>query len=168
MCGGTVSGLTNGETYGGLSPRVRGNPRILLVAGGGRRSIPACAGEPRPSGPSRGRTGVYPRVCGGTLGDVIRHLRTKGLSPRVRGNRGCSRVSPRYGRSIPACAGEPGFRGLYVYPGWVYPRVCGGTLMLMLRDSPEKGLSPRVRGNHGRRTERDGVERSIPACAGEP
>ena len=36
-------------------------------------------------------------------------------------------------------------RGL-VY--WVYPRVCGGTVVEMLEGVEYQGLSPRVRGNH--------------------
>ena len=50
----------------------------------------------------------------------------------------------------------------------VYPRVCGGTSKANgLRDSL-RGLSPRVRGNPVRHRHAVGVERSIPACAGEP
>ena len=50
---------------------------------------------------------VYPRVCGGSTNlngaDVANH----GLSPRVRGIRGCSRQRRRAVGSIPACAGDP-------------------------------------------------------------
>ena len=49
--------------------------------------------------------------------------------------------------SIPACAGEPILLGRSPAPGWVYPRVCGGTALPMTVTSLAKGLSPRVRGN---------------------
>ena len=76
VCGGTDTGSATLWSSNGLSPRVRGNPM-------GRRSIPACAGEPPRPG-SCGTERVYPRVCGGTIS--------------------------RLGGSIPACAGEPGMR----------------------------------------------------------
>ena len=91
-----------------------------------------------------------------------------GLSPRVRGNR-ISLVVPRDGPgSIPACAGEPSWYPSRPRPQRVYPRVCGGTVWPRLRDRTPRGLSPRVRGNHGHRLARAGGGGSIPACAGEP
>ena len=32
------------------------------------------------------RTGVYPRVCGGTVAPIFQNQGIHGLSPRVRGN----------------------------------------------------------------------------------
>ena len=70
VCGGTGPVLTDAPIPTvGLSPRVRGN--LVWSARTVRsRSIPACAGEP-PSGAIQHQvplpTGVYPRVCGGTL-----------------------------------------------------------------------------------------------------
>ena len=92
----------------------------------------------------------------------------RGLSPRVRGNRGWGRLAWQSFGSIPACAGEPPTlpRG----PAWrkVYPRVCGGTLCRALVPFSGGGLSPRVRGNLCRAARPGGRRRSIPACAGEP
>ena len=52
--------------------------------------------------------------------------------------------------------------------GWVYPRACGGTLVVQGVAQSTAGLSPRVRGNH----RAGGVPvvgvGSIPARAGEP
>ena len=70
--------------------------------------------------------------------------------------------------SIPACAGEPPRRGRRAAPGWVYPRVCGGTQLLQLLHVSSSGLSPRVRGNLRRRADLRRERGSIPACAGEP
>ena len=50
----------------------------------------------------------------------------------------------------------------------VYPRVCGGTLLAPDVADSLFGLSPRVRGNPGRRHHRGRRRGSIPACAGEP
>ena len=66
VCGGTARKKVTGVSLGGLSPRVRGNRARLDVEQVPDRSIPACAGEPRPTGGDRPDGGVYPRVCGGT------------------------------------------------------------------------------------------------------
>ena len=111
----------------GLSPRVRGNQpddndEICLG-----RSIPACAGEPRPALGRCYLGRVYPRVCGGTLNEWRRWATHWGLSPRVRGNLiGISRNADGE-RSIPACAGEPPELLCRPLLSRVYPRVCGGT-----------------------------------------
>ncbi len=111
---------------------------------------------------------VYPRVCGGTPHRPGPSLGASGLSPRVRGNlrRGCS--DSRTDRSIPACAGEPGYRQGKPTRYPVYPRVCGGTAQDRINGHRQIGLSPRVRGNHDRREPHTANDRSIPACAGEP
>ena len=82
---------------GGLSPRVRGNPRL----------------RPARYPPHRAGVKVYPRAYGGTIGKrtaalVACDTPSEGLSPRVRGNR-------------PAIAVQP------TSTGWVYPRAYGGT-----------------------------------------
>ena len=51
---------------------------------------------------------------------------------------------------------------------WVYPRVCGGTTSALNSLIDVQGLSPRVRGNHNYGPLKASIERSIPACAGEP
>ncbi len=147
VCGGTGPLQSPRHSAAGLSPRVRGNRlrRVgwLFVAG----SIPACAGEPFcPVHPVFARR-VYPRVCGGTVGNRRRRPEDCGLSPRVRGNRPRQfRVHPSI-RSIPACAGEPQAFSTPDLLATVYPRVCGGTLHRLYTDARGVGLSPRVRGN---------------------
>ena len=94
--------------------------------------------------------------------------RPYGLSPRVRGNQLIeTRSIDRLG-SIPACAGEPWAPAWPRRPRWVYPRVCGGTVITAQTDMLDYGLSPRVRGNHDISTAQALGVRSIPACAGEP
>ena len=88
-------------------------------------------------------------MCGGT-----------GRKEVVRGSRG---------RSIPACAGEPGMKRIdeEAQQG-LSPRVRGNRAWTMRAASSGDGLSPRVRGNQEHRARRAAGERSIPACAGEP
>ena len=185
MRGNLASKEHVGGPEAGLSPRMRGN-RINGGQPGEQRlgqigSIPAHAGEPslavimRP----RRRTGSIPAHAGEPFIHefAVRTVRSRGLSPRMRGNPSSScpdrlpsprGLSPRMrgnpapsclGRlclsgSIPAHAGEP--RGLAGRRG---PAILAG----------KRGLSPRMRGNQGAGY-RAGYSMvgSIPAHAGEP
>ena len=168
VCGGTVASRCTSTRRRGLSPRVRGNRARALHPGSGKRSIPACAGEPRFQPCPVQSAQVYPRVCGGTGMSTFPLLRRPGLSPRVRGNPSSAAGGMRRWRSIPACAGEPvGVAAVLRLPV-VYPRVCGGTMAGICRPPSGRGLSPRVRGNPLRVQRRRLPFWSIPACAGEP
>ena len=146
-CGGTMGWMDPVSGTGGLSPRVRGNPRRNQRRRHPRRSIPAGAGEPVTPCAEIPYGAVYPRGCGGTV--VSRYTSSKyaGLSPRVRGNPDIRRNSWECARSIPAGAGEPdSFFSLFYWQS-VYPRGCGGTVNTTVRNLWAPGLSPRVRGN---------------------
>ena len=91
-----------------------------------------------------------------------------GLSPPVRGNPPACPPVPPAPRSIPACAGEPDGRGRLCPVAKVYPRLCGGTMVLEYVRLSGMGLSPPVRGNPYLIRSRLAKVRSIPACAGEP
>ena len=168
VCGGTGRSDARSITARGLSPRVRGNRPPLRRRLPGRRSIPACAGEPASTTRAGGGGGVYPRVCGGTLRPPRHQPRPAGLSPRVRGNPRPPAPPPRPPGSIPACAGEPPTRHRRPYAARVYPRVCGGTTYLLEPVREVAGLSPRVRGNQLLHRAAAKPPGSIPACAGEP
>ena len=116
----------------------------------------------------RARRWVYPRVRGGTGRRVGFEQAGEGLSPRARGN--LKRRIERALRtgSIPACAGEPGFRFRRVFAIAVYPRVRGGTCHLERYFFAPPGLSPRARGNPASAPRCASRSGSIPACAGEP
>ena len=147
VCGGTRRRRKGGRSTSGLSPRVRGNLGLPAKWQDKRRSIPACAGEPDTVRFVPLVSVVYPRVCGGT-GSVFRgDERDRGLSPRVRGNRGPYAEVVSFARSIPACAGEPVHWKGSLQSRRVYPRVCGGTMKAKTLDENGTGLSPRVRGN---------------------
>ena len=107
-------------------------------------------------------------MCGGTPSSQSLPVVSKGLSPRVRGNRyyGSGVAVPF--RSIPACAGEPNITPKSDCQPPVYPRVCGGTLAQRGCPPSVLGLSPRVRGNRIGAPGNGHPARSIPACAGEP
>ena len=149
VCGGTDVVVPAGEPLAGLSPRMRGNPRIAPRAICMFRSIPAYAGEPRRREPGGPHPQVYPRVCGGTPSAGLYSARAVGLSPRMRGNRDLPARHERYRGSIPAYAGEPATACGRTRCAGVYPRVCGGTLVGAARAIGDGGLSPRMRGNPG-------------------
>ena len=48
VCGGTSVNISSSPALNGLSPRVRGNLAHNDLENAGKRSIPACAGEPAP------------------------------------------------------------------------------------------------------------------------
>ena len=107
VCGGTHYQLRLLHHTMGLSPRVRGNRRKRNRNANGKRSIPACAGEPKASTVALPPTRVYPRVCGGAADAKRTAAQTNGLSPRVRGSLAAIAAERETIRSIPACAGEP-------------------------------------------------------------
>ena len=167
-CGGTTVTGERTATKAGLSPRVRGNPRLITRPQSRTGSIPASAGEPASAGSPSAARRVYPRECGGTHAASICPTGGAGLSPRVRGNpRAEGRRGPP-GGSIPASAGEPCCRPRSGRCRGVYPRECGGTRGTPPTLQPAHGLSPRVRGNPYRSFAQDVLPRSIPASAGEP
>ena len=127
VCGGTSDFPTPLEALEGLSPRVRGNLWPAIGSSQDFGSIPACAGEPLGQLRFQTHIRVYPRVCGGTRTGGGGITAGRGLSPRVRGNRGIIRIGTIVLGSIPACAGEPRAGKPPVKGKTVYPRVCGGT-----------------------------------------
>ena len=168
VCGGTPPQRSLLSYAGGLSPRVRGNLVSSRAPASGRRSIPACAGEPQIPNHKQPQRRVYPRVCGGTDIGQPSLFHIGGLSPRVRGNRTGSAGEYEYHRSIPACAGEPPSPQPGARIRRVYPRVCGGTWTRSPNITLSHGLSPRVRGNLRPMPRLRRLQGSIPACAGEP
>ena len=142
-------------------------PPLLPQAGLPQRSIPAYAGEPDGGWYTPIWHGLYPRVCGGTIIGVIDNDDNAALSPRMRGNPLMPAVVGFFDGSIPAYAGEPGLGNDELVQPQLYPRVCGGTGMSFGLPEPSIALSPRMRGNPPP-PPADGLDRSIPAYAGEP
>ena len=105
---------------------------------------------------------------GGTVDERGIDFCAKGLSPRARGNPTIQGKLVVLNGSIPACAGEPSRENAGGIHTWVYPRVRGGTQAQWAMGNPRKGLSPRARGNPQYASFPYQIQRSIPACAGEP
>ena len=166
--GGTPTNRHDAIYKEGLSPRVRGNLADGKAWLSHRRSIPACTGEPFRNAPAHYLSQVYPRVYGGTVTAGLQGNAGVGLSPRVRGNPLRQRYRASAVGSIPACTGEPAQEISCSKIGEVYPRVYGGTFLALGDQDGRAGLSPRVRGNPGRRVPAPAPGRSIPACTGEP
>ena len=150
VCGGSHNGLMMGIICWGLSPRVRGKPGSGGQEGGIMRSIPACAGEAKQITHSKPVKPVYPRVCGGSPLRLRWPLAIRGLSPRVRGKPHQGAEWPARPGSIPACAGEAVSPFARVSRQPVYPRVCGGSVVVVVAWVWVGGLSPRVRGKRFR------------------
>ena len=86
----------------------------------------------------------------------------------MRGNPKKSSPDNTVYRSIPARAGEPVGRSVQVHDMGVYPRACGGTIVIKAHKQALIGLSPRVRGNPLSWFVMMSRSGSIPARAGEP
>ena len=106
-CGGTRDNTCCLVQPKGLSPRMRGNRRAVVVEDLAHGSIPAHAGEPRDVAFRRDLQQVYPRACGGTRRKRSGSPKAPGLSPRMRGNQIFNLLNAAFHGSIPAHAGEP-------------------------------------------------------------
>ncbi len=85
--GGTRRRLQQQHQRTGLSPLARGNHGFVHTDARGHGPIPACAGEPQAAGAAAALGGAYPRLRGGTRGQVNTVALWHGLSPLARGNR---------------------------------------------------------------------------------
>ena len=92
----------------------------------------------------------------------------RGLSPRMRGNQLKDADNRPLWGSIPAHAGEPRWARQAGRTPRVYPRACGGTFAMTLKQIRDWGLSPRMRGNLQVGEPLVAHLGSIPAHAGEP
>ena len=171
----------------GSSPRVRGTHLLRQVEVLQPRFIPACAGNSRSRRTTPTTTTVHPRVCGELFWCGEQVLVGDGSSPRVRGTRSHAAAHRFARRFIPACAGNsvvapsrsrsmpgssPRVRGTRLIP-WscrsqpsVHPRVCGELAPPSCPFCSLCGSSPRVRGTLFGLVALAGIQRFIPACAG--
>ena len=168
VCGATDLDTQGNASFTGLSPRVRGNLAAGIPAAHPAGPIPACAGQPTKAALWAIVARAYPRVCGATVLPWRGLPVTKGLSPRVRGNRCFWRHADFHAGPIPACAGQPCWPVVNRLESGAYPRVCGATGYAQGWSAVRQGLSPRVRGNqYAERENHKGIG-PIPACAGQP
>ena len=130
------------------------------------RFIPAFAGNAVDDGNARRYHPVHPRVCGERSLIVLQLLAQFGSSPRLRGTREADNAALDQVRFIPAFAGnaQPCFNSNRIRP--VHPRVCGERAVPMTVGGLKAGSSPRLRGTQCARGIALGVQRFIPAFAG--
>ena len=145
---------------------MRGTRQHLAWIDQVRGIIPAYAGNTSPRRRTGRLPGDHPRVCGEHLCRASSYWTSEGSSPRMRGTLFLRIIGLRFGRIIPAYAGNTEARSTPACPKWDHPRVCGehqhdGKTVLVLQ-----GSSPRMRGTH--RHDSAGTQRTgiIPAYAG--
>ena len=166
--GETMQGRLAGNVQPGLSPRIRGNlqPNIKVHVFSG--SIPAHTGKPLAGEGGFARQRVYPRAYGETGLGTTAPMCASGLSPRIRGNRAPKPIFLACLRSIPAHTGKPRLHRIEHARNGVYPRAYGETEDIRARPTLNRGLSPRIRGNHVQQESRVFLGGSIPAHTGKP
>ncbi len=145
-CGEQRAGRVHRGANTGSSPRVRGTDAVEHVPVGGRRFIPAGAGNSRCQCRASITFSVHPRGCGEQRNPSARTPANIGSSPRVRGTGDLIVARLHLPRFIPAGAGNR------PAPVWsssarpVHPRGCGEQMALGGLLAGDFGSSPRVRG----------------------
>ena len=166
--GGTRPRRQSACLIGGLSPHTRGNHLADFRGYRSAGPIPAYAGEPGTE-PIYGNTSrAYPRIRGGTLTRSRLTTSVTGLSPHTRGNPALTEAVNRFGRPIPAYAGEPSIASVEWSRLGAYPRIRGGTVWNGPAQKASSGLSPHTRGNLRKLIDLLKPLGPIPAYAGEP
>ena len=111
---------------------------------------------------------VDPRLRGGAVDVRDSLVGSLGRSPLARGSQGGQLYPRGLSRSIPACAGEPSSACVLRLFTPVDPRLRGGASKWLYLPAYKGGRSPLARGSPPAGSSWYAVERSIPACAGEP
>ena len=123
--GNGFASLRSSPARSGSSPRVRGTGFPALRNSGRHRVIPACAGNGVGVPCSILYSPGHPRVCGERSSMLLRSLRLRGSSPRVRGTEQRGYQTDNVRRVIPACAGNGRARLAKSSESTGHPRVCG-------------------------------------------
>ena len=147
-------------------PARAGNTRTALGLGQGDRFIPAPAGNTLAAVwlPSK-RAGSSPRLRG-TLRRLHANATRHGSSPRLRGTLGLAGLSFRFGRFIPAPAGNTLLCVFAVHKSSVHPRAVRGTRLGLGQGNLIRRFIPALRGTHVRWLPIPQLSRFIPARAG--
>ena len=150
----------------GSSPRGRGTLQRLRVGWSRIRFIPARAGNtPTVCPPCRGWS-VHPRAGGEHEATLRIKERLVGSSPRGRGTRSNPAFTRLAYRFIPARAGNTSAWPTTRRPTTVHPRAGGEHEVSRAQRVPLGGSSPRGRGTLSSVCRLGGIERFIPARAG--
>ena len=146
---------------------MRGKPGLKIGYSKTRRIIPAHAGQTDlPYGRAIESTD-HPRACGANGISATVVIYGSGSSPRMRGKPVQPYAPLRFGRIIPAHAGQTWAVRPRVRPNSDHPRACGANLPANDLRIGNHGSSPRMRGKpeHGCAVHRK--RRIIPAHAGQ-
>ena len=131
------------------------------------RIIPAHAGQTDNRRTSSRDTTDHPRACGANLWYPVRVGPLFGSSPRMRGKRAGQVPACRCGRIIPAHAGQTSVRTGPAASRPDHPRACGANSHAAPGAYGHLGSSPRMRGKQRIQIGGRGVNRIIPAHAGQ-
>ena len=146
---------------------MRGKPTTPVVTPKQQRIIPAHAGQTHCITRILSPASDHPRACGANFDSSIAQKFASGSSPRMRGKPSGFRWQCRYGRIIPAHAGQTCSVIYYHLCCPDHPRACGANSCIHAEMSPSTGSSPRMRGKQGRLQPARAAARIIPAHAGQ-
>ena len=150
----------------GSSPRMRGTPVLVRLPQVLKRIIPAYAGNTFPAAVYSKKQADHPRVCGEHEKVQIRISNGAGSSPRMRGTLSLSSMPFICVRIIPAYAGNTSAKPPARQMCTDHPRVCGEHWSIMVHMVHGGGSSPRMRGTRLLALRGQGIDRIIPAYAG--
>ena len=150
----------------GSSPRGRGTRRDHLLNVGPSRFIPARAGNAQEFDDRAEAWAVHPRAGGERGFGVARSVVRSGSSPRGRGTHDHAALAGHGPRFIPARAGNASAPSSVGRPATVHPRAGGERKAGRAGARLRAGSSPRGRGTRVAGRVWRGVERFIPARAG--
>ena len=131
------------------------------------RIIPAHAGQTAHGAPSPVTVSDHPRACGANETLLRTACAYCGSSPRMRGKLGSQVGGEAPCRIIPAHAGQTRmlWSSRMISPD--HPRACGANRIPDAHRSSPSGSSPRMRGKRAHRLGLCGLQRIIPAHAGQ-
>ena len=165
-CGEHFLPFSTSEESTGSSPRMRGTQRWRMRGGGGRRFIPAHAGNTTERQRTADQRPVHPRACGEHIPKTFERRLVHGSSPRMRGTPDAIHDLGAKHRFIPAHAGNTPVGIVRRFKRPVHPRACGEHGPPAPAGWSPGGSSPRMRGTQSTGLSLPFPLRFIPAHAG--
>ena len=161
-----VRHLDHAERNAGSSPPARGTRGPPESAHASRRLIPACAGNTPLTPAQHTSNTAHPRLRGEHFPRSSGTMRARGSSPPARGTRFARDVRGRFGRLIPACAGNTSRVFPLGFHESAHPRLRGEHHLPDRTRVKRRGSSPPARGTRCVGARQSIAARLIPACAG--
>ena len=132
----------------GSSPLTRGTHTFIFCQLGGRRFIPAYAGNSHDSRAVNSNGTVHPRLRGELRLSLFPESKKIGSSPLTRGTHSCSKACSNSYRFIPAYAGNSLGDSAHGFNKSVHPRLRGELHKRISATDGHCGSSPLTRGTH--------------------